>query len=213
MFKFHLHLMLLILSLFLSLGTGCSKDAPHINETELKKNNYLLLVNKDHPLCENFIPSNLVIIEKVDYIKRENELMLINEEALYYYNLLYADATKNNLHLTVFSAYRSYEKQNTLWNNNPNENYVARPGQSEHQTGLAIDISRRDIGLITNFMYTDEYIFLSNNAHKFGFINRYPLDKEIITGYMFEPWHYRFVGIDVATKIFQNKITLEEYLA
>ena len=93
------------------------------------------------------------------------------------------------------------------------ESYVTHPGFSEHQTGLAIDISRRDIGLTSNFMFTNEYLYLKNNAHRFGFINRYPMDKEIITGYLFEPWHYRFVGVDIATEIYLNNITLEEYLA
>ena len=93
------------------------------------------------------------------------------------------------------------------------DTYSARAGHSEHQTGLAIDISRRDIGLTSNFMFTNEYLYLKNNAHRFGFINRYPMDKEIITGYLFEPWHYRFVGVDIATEIYLNNITLEEYLA
>ena len=210
---YRLYPSMILLCLFSIFTIGCSKQNIPKTNTQTNVNEYLILVNKEHPLNNDYIPNNLVKVENVDYIQRENETMLINEETFYYYMLLYKDALKNDLDLTIFSAYRSYEKQNKIWQNNPNENYVARPGQSEHQTGLAIDISRRDIGLTSNFMFTNEYLYLKNNAHRFGFINRYPMDKEIITGYLFEPWHYRFVGVDIATEIYLNNITLEEYLA
>lgn len=174
---------------------------------------YLILVNKTNPLDKNYIPTNLIEINNIDYIERKNETMQINLDVYYYLILLFEEAQKHDLCLTVFSAYRSYEKQESIWNKNKDELYVAKPGYSEHQTGLAVDLSRRDIGLTNNFMYTKEYVFLKNNAHKFGFINRYPENKMLVTGYLFEPWHYRFVGISHAKAIYQNNLTLEEYLS
>ena len=139
--------------------------------------------------------------------------MLINIEVYYNYLLLYNEAFENDLELTIFSGYRSFEKQEKIWSNNPNENYVAKPGYSEHQTGLAIDVSRKDIGLTKNFKNTKEYQYLKNNAYKYGFIIRYPEDKEYITGYLFEPWHLRYVGEDIAKEIYEHNLTLEEYLS
>lgn len=180
------------------------------------KPDFLILVNKENPLSENYTPNNLVeltTLQKIDFINRLNEPMYINEEVLYYYKLLYNDALSNEIELTIFSAYRSFEKQESLWNKNPDINYLAPPGCSEHQTGLALDISTRNIGLTNNFTNTKEYLFLINNAYKYGFINRYPKGKEIITGYYFEPWHFRYVGIEHSKNIYNRNITLEEYLS
>lgn len=201
----------IIITMFILMS--CKKDESVLPKNEGKKDEFLILVNKDHPLNKEYIPNNLITIHTVDFIKREGETMLLNNQAFMNYLNLYQDAIENNLDLTIFSTYRTYKKQQQLWDNNPNENYVAKPGQSEHQTGLAIDISRRDIGLTTNFMYTKEYQFLINNAYKYGFICRYPKDKEIITGYLFEPWHFRYVGIENAKKIYVDNLTLEEYLS
>ena len=89
------------------------------------------------------------------------------------------------------------------------DNYSARAGHSEHQTGLAIDIGSTK----TSFEYTNEFKWLQEHAHEYGFIMRYPKGKTWITGYEYEPWHYRFVGVDAATKIFEEGITFEEYYA
>ena len=140
--------------------------------------------------------------------------MLVQEIVLKNYLSLYQLALKNNLELTIFSAYRSYQKQETLWENSTSvdEFYLAKPGHSEHQTGLALDISTRNIGLTNAFASSKEYKFLITHAHLFGFINRYPKNKEQITGYYYEPWHFRYVGIKHATAIYENNLTLEEYL-
>ena len=89
---------------------------------------------------------------------------------------------------------------------------AARPGYSEHQTGLALDITTR-LAEDEEFVNTEEFSWLKENAHKYGFILRYPEGKENITGYSYEPWHYRYVGIDVATKIYNENITFDEYYA
>lgn len=89
------------------------------------------------------------------------------------------------------------------------DTYSARAGYSEHQTGLAIDVNTVDM----TFDNTDESNWLSNNCYKYGFVIRYPKDKESITGYMYEPWHIRYVGKDLASKLYNNgnPITFEEY--
>ena len=86
--------------------------------------------------------------------------------------------------------------------------YSARPGHSEHQLGYAVDINT----VQEKFKNTKEYAFLKDNAYKYGFIERYKEGKEFITGYGYEPWHYRYVGIDAAKIIYENDLTLEEYL-
>ena len=87
----------------------------------------------------------------------------------------------------------------------------ARAGHSEHQTGLAVDVSNSSLDY-DNFESTKEFYWMKNNAHKFGFILRYPKASFHITGFKYEPWHYRYVGIKIATYIYKNNLTLEEYL-
>ena len=136
--------------------------------------------------------------------------MMIDQTTLNAYILLFNDSLLHNLNLTIFSSYRSYEYQESIYNKEENS-YVAAPGTSEHQTGLAIDISTKKTGLTSHFDNTPECIWLTNNAHKYGFIKRYPKEKEHITGYPYESWHYRYVGIEIAEIIYNNNITLEEY--
>ena len=123
-------------------------------------------------------------------------------------------AKKDGLSLRVLSAYRTEDYQRNLYNNKVRttgkinaDNYSARPGSSEHQTGLAVDVCSTS----GTFEYTAEFRWMQKHAHEYGFILRYPKGKEWITGYSYEPWHYRYVGADVATKIFEEGITYEEY--
>ncbi len=122
----------------------------------------------------------------------------------------------------AFSGFRSYEYQTTLYNRYVNrdgkenaDRYSARPGYSEHQTGLAFDIGekgRQDLWLTAEFGETPAGQWLMNNAHRYGFILRYPQGKEHITGFMYESWHYRYVGVEHAETIYNENTTLEEYL-
>ena len=132
---------------------------------------------------------------------------------------LEATAKKEDLKLIVNSSYRDYESQNSVWNNYENYNgeeyadsIAARAGFSEHQTGLALDIITPGATKNT-FEETDEFKWLQKNAHKFGFILRYPKGKEDITGYAYESWHYRYVGKETATEIKRLGITFDEYYA
>lgn len=176
----------------------------------------IILVNKHYYLSKDYTPNNLVSLSNynIDYIHRENENMLLDKEALDNYQELFDDAKEENINLTIFSAFRSYKKQEYLYYEvcKENDSYSARPGHSEHQTGFAIDISCRDIGLIEAFAFSDAYMWLKDNAYKYGFIERYPQDKENITLYAFEPWHYRYVGKSIASFIYNHNLTLEEYI-
>ena len=170
-----------------------------------------LFVNKNYYLKNNYIPDTLIPVT-ITKINRKQETMLIDKTTLTYAKAMFDEASSKGLNLVVFSAYRSYIKQNEIYNKASDKNYVAQAGFSEHQTGKAIDIATLDTGLSIHFENTKEYEYLTKNAHRFGFIKRYPKDKENVTKYPYESWHYRFVGQDLATFIYENNLTLEEYI-
>ena len=132
-------------------------------------------------------------------------------------------ALKENYRIRAISAYRSYQYQKGLYDSYQKQDgtskadtYSARPGYSEHQTGLAADIVSYDWlvagkGLTADFAEDPAAIWLKEHAHEYGFILRYPEDKTEVTGIGFEPWHFRFVGVEVATVIMEEEICLEEY--
>jgi len=175
----------------------------------------LTLVNKCFYLEEDFVPSNLIDIKqyKIDFIIRENEDIKLKKDVLDEYQVMYDDASKKNINLVIFSGYRSYNKQSSLYYDTYKEDdsISARPGFSEHQTGYAVDISIRTVGLEEDFQDTNTYKWLLDNSYKYGFILRFPDEKTYLTGYQFEPWHFRYVG-DVASDIYYQNLTLEEYI-
>lgn len=175
-------------------------------------NDISVLVNKTHCLSEDYQPDDLV-----DLINSHQQL---RKEAADAYQKLYQDATNQGIKLYAISGYRSYETQENYWQRQvlyKGEEYAslysAYPGRSEHQTGLALDISYQQTGDRLNEDVADSDIgkFIKNEGYKYGFILRYPKDKTKITNYAYEPWHIRYVGIDLATKLYQNQMTLEEY--
>ena len=186
-----------------------NKFYTNINNIE-KQDDPLVLVNKYHKLDTNYIPKDL---QKVSAGSAT-----LQKEAKIAFDNMCKDARKENVILYGGSGYRSYNHQKNLYNNyvkqdgkSKADTYSARPGHSEHQTGLAIDIIKSS----GHFVYeTDkEFTWLTNNAYKYGFILRYPKGKENITGYMYEPWHYRYLGTDIAKEIYELNITYEEYVA
>ena len=178
------------------------------------KNPYLVLVNKYYKLPSDYVPSNLVTIES----KYGKSLPL--ESTVYeQYKLMWNAAKEQGLSLYIRSPYRSYQTQNRLYNDyvardgkKAADTYSARPGYSEHQTGLAFDVTSPTTDFDT-FRYSKEFTWLVEHAHEYGFILRYPEGKEYITGYIYEPWHYRYVGVEVATKMKETGLTYEEYYA
>jgi len=165
--------------------------------------NGILLANKIYPLPSTFAPGE-------------------NKEARQELDKMLVAAKKQGFDFVAFSGYRSFDYQTTLYNNYVNrdgqaaaDRYSARPGYSEHQTGLAFDIGERgkeNLWLTEEFGETPAGQWLLTNAQDYGFILRFPKNKEDITGYMYESWHYRYVGVDIAKEIKKKDITLEEYL-
>lgn len=179
----------------------------------------LMLVNKKHSLSEGYVPKGLTA-PKVPSLNRSKTKM--TPEAARALEALFAKAKRDNIKLTAVSGYRSYERQKAIFASNTGKygsaeaanQFSARAGQSEHQTGLAMDLSSPSVNftLTQSFAKTKEGKWLKENAAAFGFIIRYQKGKEQITGYQFEPWHIRYVGKAAALEIAGRNITLEEYL-
>lgn len=171
-----------------------------------------MLVNKHRKLDSDFVPNDLVEIDE-KYTSEEG--MKANKEAINAFIQMFKAATKEDLGLVINSSYRSYSDQEEicesyreLYGNSYVERYVAQPGFSEHQTGLAFDIGSTSSRI---FADSKEYEWLQDNAYKYGFILRFSKKYEDITGFRNEPWHYRYVGKKIAKYIYEHNITLEEY--
>ncbi len=178
-------------------------------------NNILVLVNKYNKLADDYKPDDLERIN-TNYSVRN---LYLRKEAKEAFEALCRDASSLGLSIRAISSYRTFDYQKGLYDNYVSVNgveeadtYSARPGFSEHETGLATDVMGSN-GNYTRFAETNEYTWVVNNAHNYGFIIRYPKDKENITKYMFESWHLRYVGKDAATYMYENNLCLEEYLA
>ena len=191
-------------------------DLPvYTDTTEVKDaDSLLVLVNKYNHLPDNYKPSDLVYVDGA-YGNKVPMRSVIKEAFL---NLQEAAKDEININLMPTTAFRGESFQATLYNNYvakegvaKADTYSARPSYSEHQTGLAIDL--RNTALSSNIRLTDDnYKWLSENSYKYGFIIRFPESKENITLYQFENWHIRYVGKDIAKIIYENNLTLEEYI-
>ena len=175
---------------------------------------YLMLVNRDRLLDKTYVPYDLI---NSGSIYKDN--ILINSKALKAFELMKLDALKKGYDIDIMSGYRSYDYQRKIYDKLIKEkgvNYafrhIAPPGASEHQTGLAIDVCVYINGkcyIEHDISEFEEVVWLHKNAHRFGFILRYPKGTEDITGYDYEPWHLRYVG-NMASYLFYNNLTLEE---
>ena len=184
-----------------------------VEPSDLTKGN-LVIINKLHYVDQNYEPDNLVSMSGYG-----NGYLV--QDAYDAYVEMYAAAKADGMNLLVTTSYRSYGFQSTLYWNYVNQDgqenadtYSARPGYSEHHSGLAVDLSTPFLtNAFTEFVYTDEYKWMQENSYKYGFIQRYTDENQYITGYQPEAWHYRYVGKDVAKYIYENNITFEEYYA
>ena len=186
-----------------------NKYYTNVIDIEDQENN-LVLVNKYHKLKNDYVPSDL---QAVSYGRGS-----LKKEAKIAFDKMCEAARKEHIYISGGSGYRSYNYQLNLYNTyvaqdgkNEADTYSARAGHSEHQTGLAMDILNGRGNYIEKS--DKEYTWLINNSYKYGFILRYLEGKENITGYIYEPWHYRYIGIELATELTELGITYEEYIA
>lgn len=171
--------------------------------------NELVLINGNNPLPKEYIPENLQIpnIKFAEGVSEEEKL--VSQNIVQHIEALFKDAEKKGIVLLGNSAYRSYESQKDIYRELIfNSGYVAKAGHSEHQSGLAIDITNEEGYFLES---SKEAKWLAENCYKYGFIIRYPEDKEHITGIKYEPWHIRYVGKRAAEYIKGRNLTLEEY--
>lgn len=196
-----------------------SKDYLHIYENAeiLNSTEIDSLINKKVGLSESYVPNNLT---KISNYCAFNPGELV-EEATIIFNSMCMDAKEQGIYFASMVAYRSYAEQEKIYDSYVNnygslqvDEYTPKPGFSEHQTGLALNVSSMaQYPEGTSFIETYEYEWLVNNAANYGFIFRYPSGKEHITGFASEPNHLRYVGIELAKFITDNNLTLEEYYA
>ena len=176
---------------------------------------YELLINKSNPISEDDV-KNYEIVSVKDNIFPNIRL---EKETYNNYLELKENLLQRGYYISIRSGFRTFEDSQSIYNSysysngkNYADKYVAKPGESEHNTGLAFDfvISKDEKALSTDYD-SDEYFYLENIAYLYGFIIRYPKDKETITGYEYEPWHLRYVGKKLAKYLKKNNLTLEEY--
>jgi D-alanyl-D-alanine carboxypeptidase len=190
------------------------------NQTPLlvvSSGDYLLaLVIKDTTLKSDYVPANLVAVPA--YMHPSYNMQL-RKEALEHLESLWQAAKADGVTLHIRSAYRSYNTQKGLFNDYASRygeeqanRFSARPGQSEHQLGTAVDFGGTSVDFKADYGQTPQGLWLAANAYKYGFAMSYAEGKEHITGYIYEPWHYRYIGVDAAAEWKASGKTLKEFL-
>lgn len=176
-------------------------------------NAIMVLVNKNYQLDQDYVPNDLETLP-LSYAYENKQLRKEAKEA---FEQLSEDAKTLGYRIIATSTYRDYDYQKKLFDDYTEKkgeayalNCSAKPGHSEHQTGLAVDVAGSNDDY-DEFESSIEFPWMKENAHLYGFILRYPKGKEKITGFKYEPWHYRYVGEEIAKVIYENNLTLEEY--
>src|SRR5690625_125919 len=199
-------------------GTGETSDGQEgITEED---RTIVALVNKEYSLGEDYAPEDLVTVDVPTILENPevNQLRKVAADAL---KEMFDEAEESGIYLYARSGYRSYQTQVQLFQGYADQHgeeaanrYSAKPGHSEHQTGLVMDVTSESVNyqLTESFGETEEGKWLKEHAHEFGFIIRYPEGAEDITGYIYEPWLIRYLGVDMATKVYESGVTYEEYL-
>jgi D-alanyl-D-alanine carboxypeptidase len=172
-----------------------------------------MLVNKYHGVSKDLVVPNLVKLDS----ECSNGDNYLNSEAAEMFVKLCKAAKKEGYSVLANYTYRDFETQQSIWDQylklygqKYNDKYVTKPGFSEHHTGLAIDVKSGNFDVFKN---SKEYNWMLDNSYKYGYIHRYQSSKEAITGISSEAWHFRYVGVDVATYMYENKLSFEEYYA
>lgn len=200
-----------------------------LNDTIIEKNgrfvvtnpsDITVITNKERALPSDFIPDDLVVPDVPFPFDEFHPKKQLRKEAADALEDLFRNAQEANCNLYALSGYRSYKTQETLFNESINiegydhaNKFLAKPGYSEHQTGLSMDVTTEDVDfdVVQEFENTKEGKWLKHNCHKYGFIIRYPKDKEDITKYSYEPWHIRYVGEDISEVMNEENLCLEEF--
>ena len=181
---------------------------------------YLILVNKENYLPSDYVPEDL---EPLKYYAKDRspDARFLRKEAADHFHDMAEAALEEDIDIVSTTAYRSYEFQKNLYNSYVNtkgqteaDKVSARPGSSEHQTGLSADLSTGEINFANGSAFADTLAgkWIAEHSWEYGFIIRYPEGSEDITGYSYEPWHVRYVGTVAAREINKQQITLEEYI-
>ena len=181
---------------------------------------YDVVINPSHVLTDGMRPNDLWEPDIRWSDDAEGEKRLMRKEAARYIEQMFDNAELEGLHLLGVSGYRSYERQQEIYTESlkkrgeaHTKKYIAMPGTSEHQSGLAMDVSCEELQgqLEETFAQTKEGMWLAKNASLYGFIIRYPKGKEAVTGYAYEPWHIRYVTKPLAFYLTKMGLVLEEY--
>lgn len=179
-----------------------------------------VVVNKQRPISLEYVPIDLVDVNVTKAADKSDEELMLRQEAASALQDLFKAANDENVSFLMGSAYRSSSLQTTYYNNyvelygqEKADTFSARPGTSEHQTGLAADLSTADRNCYLEICFADtaEGKWLADNAHEFGFTIRYQEGKDHITGYQYEPWHIRYVGKELASELYNRKQVMEEF--
>jgi D-alanyl-D-alanine carboxypeptidase len=184
-----------------------------------KQGSIWALVNRTNHLSVDYIPANIAIPSVPTRTDKSDSERSVRADIFEPLKQMFDGAASYSYQLVIGSGYRSANLQAIYFNSavassgiTEASKYIAQPGQSEHQTGLAVDITTvsRECYLSTCFADTSDGQWLAQNSYKYGFILRYPNQKESVTGYNYEPWHFRYVGIDLATALHESNLTLDE---
>lgn len=199
--------------------TARQKKSPLI-KVDTKEDSVTVLVNRQYRMSADYIPADLVVPNVRFSFYGTYEKSYVRQVTADALEKLFAAAERDDVILKAVSGYRSYARQKEIYDRNVRSRgksatdlVSAKPGSSEHQTGLTLDVSSESVGcaLEESFGDTSDGKWLAKNCHKYGFIIRYPKDKTKITGYSYEPWHIRYVGRKLATYLYKKNMTLEEY--
>ena len=218
--KFRAILKILLVVLVISIIHNSNIIEKCTHKTKYVKNpdDIGVLINRYNRLSQEYKPDDLTVPNIKFVFKGDLPKKKMRKEAAEAIEKMFSDAKSKGIVLYGVSGYRSYETQDALYKERVKsagkkeaEKYVARPGESEHQSGLAMDVGTKNYLRGENIGNTKEGKWLKDNAYRYGFIIRYPKEKEYITGVNYEPWHIRYVGRDMAKAIESKEITLEEY--
>ena len=200
----------LVVAIMVALLAGAFGLGWHFGVESTRFHGKILLVNESHRLDANYVPDELVNLyqQRHSFRMASSEIYLTRQTYEAMERMFHAAEEADMNGYIVTSGYRSYQRQQEVYaQSEPGK--AQQPGASEHQTGLAFDVT---VETNDGFESTPQYAWLMQHAHEYGFIQRYPANKADITGISYEPWHYRYVGVEVAKRIHDTGMTLEEFI-